>query len=842
MIVMKIYKVILVLLITVLTLPSMAQDRRTKTGNKYFYKFNYERSIDYYETVKNKPIEVLRNLAYAYTMTDRIDKALETYEQIVQMDKKTFDDYWNYFLLLQSNQQYDKAIALLPQLTALNPNDIRVQKYNEAGDYIKELPDNSERFVLKNLKMNSDHQEFYSTILDDKVIYTTSRNRTDALRRTWVGNHKGYLNLYISDIPENKEFKKGKYFKTTNRKYHDGPVTFNQAGDFMVFTRNNYGGKSSDGTRNLQLFSSRLVNGSWTDPIAFPYNNAEYSVGHATLTPDGRYMFFVSDMPGGVGGTDLYMIERTKEGNWGTLINLRELNTEGDEMFPVYHPDHILYFSSNGYPGLGGLDVYETYVSGDAYNNFSTPINLGKPINSNFDDFALILDKESKFGYLTSNREGGKGDDDIYLVNVLQDKYFRKIIRGVTMTPDSVIVPHAEVYVTLHGKKIAQKPSDEQGRYEFVVSQLDLFDLKGTKPEYTDGVNQANTDVPEEIVYADLILTPDIGFGVKLIVKNKLTDEIIPSATIHIKDNVTFEEDRVNTGEPGFHLIELPDKKLNDNISYYLQASHPDYVSANENYYQKLLKPGIYEHIIYLAPLKQTLLIGDDLAKKFNINPIYFDLDKSDIRPDAAIELDKIVDIMNAYPDIVIELGSHTDCRASFAYNIALSDRRAKASAKYIKERITNPSRIYGKGYGETQLVNDCECEGNYTAICLEEEHQMNRRTEFKVVAIGKQKIKVTGGTPPKYITPHEKIPKGKSFNETGTVYRVQIFNSAALFELTPENFHGFDNIAYFFRNNRYVYTIGASSDRSEIEQLRDQLKQYYPEATIVRFVNGVRK
>lgn len=773
---MKIHTIITALIILVLlSLSTSAQEHKMKMGNTYFDQFNYEMAIKYYKPIKDKSIDVLRNLAHSYFMTGDLVNAKQAYEQIYTLPQKTFQDGWNYFLVLQQLGEYDKAAALLPELAKLNPNDLRVNYQQKAGTYYKDLITATPAYEVKNLNMNSSHQEFYTAILGDQVVYASTRNPLKIFKRVWVGNQKGYLNLFVSKIPDDKDFKKGKPFsKKMNKKYHDGPVAFDASGTLMVITRNNYSGKSSDGTRKLQLFVSEYKNDEWSTPVAFPYNSAEYSVGHASLTPDGKFMFFVSDMPGGVGGTDLYLVERKTDGSWGQIKNLIELNTEGNEMFPIFHPDSILFFSSNGHPGLGGLDVFGVAVTGDRYNTFGLPENMGTPINSTSDDFALTLDKNQKFGYLTSNRAEGQGDDDIYAVNVVKPKVF-------------------------------EKPTHQPA--------------------------------PEEIVPVQPAL-----FALKFIVKDKLTDKVIPYPTIHQKDNITFEEDQNQTDSLGSYLQELPKAKLNDNVSYYLTTSHPDYVTNTQNYYQKLLKPGVYEHVIYMEPLKQTLLLGEDLAKRFNINPIYFDLDKSDIRPDAAIELDKIVQIMNTYPDIVIELGSHTDCRAPYAYNMALSERRAKASAEYVRQRIINPKRIYGKGYGETRLVNYCECEGDYTAICTEEQHQMNRRTEFRVVAIGDQKVKITAHETPKTNAGLPLIPKGKSFDETGTVYRVQILQSAKLFELIPANFNGYDEVAYYFLNNRYQYTIGKSTNKEDMVKLQKELMKFYPDAFIIKFINGVRQ
>jgi outer membrane protein OmpA-like peptidoglycan-associated protein len=728
---MKAKTVITTILIVMLLVPVMSQTRKIRTGNRYYSKYNYSQAVKYYSSVKEKSLEVDRKLAHSYVMMHEFDKAEVVYGRIINYSNINFNDKWSYYKVLQQLGQYDKAYGMLNSMFDKNHSDSRVRSHIIAERYYNDLLQGKPSFEIRNLKMNSYHQDFAPAFYKDRVVFTSTRLKAAFSRRIWAGNQMPYLNLFISDVDENNEIGRGKSFDCRlNRKFHDGPVSFDASGNLMAITRNNYQGRSSDGTRNLQLFISEYVDGGWTTPVAFPYNNAEYSIGQASLTPDGRNMYFVSDMPGGVGGTDLYRIERRSDGSWGQPENLKNLNTEGNEMFPVYHPDGLLFFSSNGHPGLGGLDMFVSVVTGE---NYGKPKNLGIPINSSGDDFALVLDKDQKFGYLSSSREGGKGSDDIYAVNVLTPIKFKKI-KGVTKDTEDQIVANAEVSLILDDKVVGRMNSDEQGRFEFAADQETMYSLTATKEDYHDGFNTANTNTPEDVVNADLILKKETQFTLKIIVLDGYLNAPIPEASLTLLNNNTKEQSVYYTNANGFYKLELSDNKLNDIISFNVKAEKNGYLTSAKTFTQLLYKETEYILIIQLDPLLKELKVGDDLGKKFKINPIYFDFDKYDIRPDAAVELDKIVQIMNEYPTMVIELTSHTDCRGSFTYNTILSDNRAQSSVDYVRQRITNPERIFGKGMGESKLVNDCACEGFKTCDCSEEQHQMNRRTEFIVI------------------------------------------------------------------------------------------------------------
>jgi len=337
----------------------------------------------------------------------------------------------------------------------------------------------------------------------------------------------------------------------------------------------------------------------------------------------------------------------------------KNINTEGNEMFPFVHDDGLLFFASNGLPGLGGLDIFVAKLTDS--KTAGTPMNLGAPVNSSYDDFALILDKDQKNGYFSSNRLEGRCDDDIYC---------------------------------------------------FEMNKPISFDTQNNQTQ--------NSNVNNQVVKAPT-------FSLYCLVTNKETKSPIEGATITLKDNFTGKSETFITTTSGDFTKKLDFYKLNDKVNFDVKIEKNGFLTKTANYSKTLAVPGQYNIHEEIDMNLLKIEVGSNLGALLNINPIYFDYDKSLITPKASIELDKIEKVLNDNPTMEIELGSHTDSRGSAEYNIKLSDRRAKASAEYIKNRITNPDRIYGKGYGATQLLNKC-------VKCTEDEHQMNRRTEFKIV------------------------------------------------------------------------------------------------------------
>ncbi len=735
-------KTALTIALIALTASTTIAQKSTKEikADKHFAQYSYYEAIAQYERVDGLTTNGTRNLAEAYHYIGNIEKAEETYAQVVTATDSESQDLLNYAELLRKTGRYDEADQWMIKFNKALANDSRGAAYATNPGMHKKLMKDEGRFTIKNLDINSAQEDFGTAFYKNKVVFASSREGTKSVRRKWNWNKLPFLDLYVSDKDANNELLDPiQLDKGINAKYHEGPAAFNSDGTTMIFTRNNYVGRSSDGIIKLQLFESTFNDGNWSEAKALPYNSAEHSVGHATLTADGNTMYFASDMEGGKGGVDLYMATRNSDGTWGTAVNIESINTEGNEMFPYIYEDDILFFSSTGLVGLGGLDVFVCKIKN---GKASKPKNVGVPVNGERDDFAFTLDATGKAGYFSSNRPGGKGDDDIYVFNMLKPFTFGKLIKGVAKDKQGNILANVTVQLLDdQGTTMGTITTSADGAYEFTAEPDKEFKLSGTKEEYFDGTNTASTKTDEDVVMVDVVLEKDPGLSLYAIVTDKKTGQPLEGVMMTIVDNMTGKEEKFTTTAAGDYRRALADKKLQDRGSYNFMLSKEGYFTKTITYNALFDREGQYD-VHSMLDLGMDIEVKD-LSEMVKINPINFDLNKYNIRPDAAVELDKIVEVMNKYPKMTVELGAHTDCRGSKKYNARLSDKRAKSSANYIKKSITNPERIYGKGYGESRLLNHCACEGRVKSDCDEETHAINRRTEFKVISTGDDRLKV---------------------------------------------------------------------------------------------------
>ena len=745
---MKKKLIVSITIMFVFSLFSFGQPAKIKKGEKLYDFYSYTESIEKYEQISDKTIDIKRQLADSYFRINDYENSEKYYADIVNSDDRTAEDIYNYAYILSINEKYTESSKWMKKYNSLNPSDKRGVLFIENEGFFRDLQKDNGTFIIKNLVMNTQNEDFGVAYYKNQVVFCSTRSHIKPIKRKWNWNNLPFLDLYIASIDSSSSELTGIQFfrKKLNKKYHEGPVAFNESGDYMVLTRNNYKNRSSDGISKLQMFYSVFDGKKWDKPIPMPFNDKEYSVGHATLSADGQTMYFASDMPGGIGGVDIYKSIRNGD-TWGTPVNLgREINTEGNEMFPFLHSGGYLFFSSDGWLGLGGLDVFAVKIDGD---NIGKIKNLGAPISSNTDDFAFILDYEMKSGFFSSNREEGKGDDDIYKFTLTKAIFSGKLIQGVaTDTEDNIL---SEVEVNLYdenGNIVATVVTTETGEYEFTAEQNKIYKLDGKKVEYSDGKNSADTHSDDYIIIADLVLEAIPEISLYCLINDAETNEALDSVSITLINNHTKTEEKILTPTTGDFLRNLEGLKLNDSISYTLKLNRNGYFSKKFTYSELLDHEGQYDIINNMEKMK----VGLDLKDLIDMNPIYFDLGKHDIRPDAAIELDKIVEVMNKYPTMEIELGAHTDSRGSDASNRALSQRRATSSAEYIKQRITNPNRITGKGYGETKKLTVTQethdkydflpvgqiLDNNFIYSLTKEQqeiaHQLNRRTEFVII------------------------------------------------------------------------------------------------------------
>lgn len=744
-------KTILLAIICCVSLSVCGQSGKLKKADSYFNRLSYAYAAQLYEELIGSEVDspaLKSKLAYSYLKMDNYTKSVEYYGKMIESSEAKPEDYYHYAYVLKQSGNYAESDKWMNKYSNAAQADLRGQLFLGNTGYKSKIEKTAPFFSLTNLDLNTGVADFggYYNPSQNQMYFITARKKRVFVKKEWSWNANRFLDLYSTTVSTDNKLGSPKRVSKVNTKFHEGPLAFSPDGKTVYFTRNNIssGKKRRDGQKiqNLKLYIAQVdENGKWTEEKEFPYNSKDYSVGHPVLTSDGKTMYFVSDKPGGMGGADIYKAAVLENGTFGEMINLgNKINTEGQEMFPFIDAEERLFFSTDGHPGLGGLDVFVAFLENGKVGKIHS---LGIPVNSQFDDFAFNLSKDLKTGFVSSNREGGKGGDDIYAVQLIRPITFGVTIKGTAKDKKGEIVPNAKIDLKDDkGNVIGTVTADENGAYSFEAEYEKNYALAGSKTDYFDGKNTANTFTNEQVVIADVILEKDPGLSLYALITDKKTGKPLENVSVYLVDNMTNKSKKITTPASGDFREALFGKKLNDRGSYNLVLQKEGYFSKTVTYNTLFDKPGQYDiHAILDLGLDPEV---KDLSEMVQINPINFDLNKYVIRPDAAKELDKIVDVMNKYPNMVVELGSHTDCRASKAYNMKLSDNRAKASAEYIKKKITNPSRIYGKGYGESRLLNNCACEGPVKSDCPEEEHEKNRRTEFKVISTGDDKLKVS--------------------------------------------------------------------------------------------------
>ena len=630
-----------------------------KRADAAFELFNYATAIKLYEKAHKKvpSLHTTARLAAGYSLIQDYKQAEHWYSQLVAMEGAAPEATLNYAQALRQNGKYEQAKAQFIAYGNKQGNNSNAAQQQlwilscDSATYWMKHPKTATIANQKNL--NSERSDWGTGMYNNSIVFASDRsliaknkqkvkrpflrfsgsespNRT---RYDWTGN--GYLGLYAGNSTDSAIT----FPLNVGTEYHVGPASFTANGKQAYFTltripkKMTYAtvGKNKIATINTEIyFSDKAADGTWSAPIPFKYNDvAQYSTGDPLISKDGKRLYFVSNMPAGQGGTDIYYVEKTTDQQWGNPINLRDVNTTGNERTPSIDDKGNFYFASDGRIGMGGLDIFSAKINGDKVTNVQ---NMGYPTNSPQDDFAFTATGKLT-GFLSSNRTGGLGSDDIY-----------------SFTEKEVIIV---------------KPA---------------YSLEGR-------------------------------------VLNKETNKVIKGANLQLSIGATTV--RAVSGDNGEFEF-----KLAEQSSYSLSAEKVGYIRSSMASVSTvgLTKSAVLTRDLYLS----EIIIG----KAIRIDNIFYDFDKFNIRPDAALELDKLVTTLNENPTIWIELGSHTDSRGNDAYNQKLSQNRANAAVAYIVGKGIAKERITAKGYGETVLVNGCK----NGIKCTDDEHQLNRRTEFKIV------------------------------------------------------------------------------------------------------------
>jgi outer membrane protein OmpA-like peptidoglycan-associated protein/tetratricopeptide (TPR) repeat protein len=410
-----------ILIFAGISMNAIGQEKSSKElkGDKYYFNYSFDKSIDLYNRANQLTPEGQRNLAVSYSNIDKTVESEEAYLKLINTGKEIVpEDYYSYSMILKSNGKYAESQKWMDRFIELKPNDLRVKDYLSHKASLPELKKDFGKYKITNLNINSEALDFGTSYYKDQIVFASTRSTPRMIVRKYNWTGKPFWDIYVSDVDGGQLKSPVIFDKSMNDKLHDGPVSFNHDGTQIAYTKNNYDHKRKDEVIELQIWLSSFKDDQWTDPEPFVLNNVKYSVGQPFLTSDGMTMYFTSDMPGGFGGTDIYRITRNAAGVWGKAENLgNQINTEGDEMFPfLEQKSNTFFFSSNGRFGLGGLDMFTSVMN---ETGFGPATNMGSPLNTQYDDFALIINDKMNKGYFSSSRPGGKGGDDIYAFDVL---------------------------------------------------------------------------------------------------------------------------------------------------------------------------------------------------------------------------------------------------------------------------------------------------------------------------------------------------------------------------------------------------------------------------------------
>ena len=688
-----------------------------KRAERKYGQLAYAGAIKAYEKhLKTNPTDAaaIARLADCYRRINDFKNAEIWFSRAVKSRKADPINYFYYGQALMNNQKWEQAVPWFEKYQEAKPDDPVGNAMLESCRNYRSFMEDSTLYNVVTTNINTAEADFSPNIWNGKVIFASARDR-DRLLFGWTA--RPFLQLFAADYYGKPELGEPEKMKgRVNSKLHEAHVTFSPDGETMFFSRNNIIkgkiGKSSEGIIRLKTYRSDLKKGKWKEVEGIPFNDDEYSVGHPALTPDGKMMYFASDMPGGEGGTDLYVVTLDIENhNWGKPMNLGpEVNTPGNEMFPWVAADGTLYYSSNGKKGLGGLDLFR------ALNlNTSEPqiINMGYPINSARDDFALVLDPKRGMGFFSSNRANGKGDDDIY--SFVQKQRVKGVVVDAA-TGERLENAKVEVYDARSLTGTSRTNFDGEFKQGLDVNQE--FYAVASKEGYAEGKKRFSSkgvNINDEIV-VEIPLTKSKDCPQPMVFEGTLRDDDgkpLPKRKVKVIE----VEKVIETDENGLIVTELDPTKTYE------------FVYDGPELKEPLVKPIDTKDLIPLDTARAELVLDSpDPGDVFYI--IYYDFDMYNIRNrDARPELDRVVRFMEANPDVTIQLGSHTDCRGTDQYNVTLSKNRAIEAYEYITTHGVSKNRLTYKWFGEHELSNKC-ADG---VDCDEDMHQRNRRTEFMI-------------------------------------------------------------------------------------------------------------
>lgn len=705
-------------------------EAHTRIADRYYQRMAYASAIEEYRLAAGMGAlneHVTKRLADCYMKLGDTQNGEIWYAQVVKFLNREPMDLFTYAQALKGNGKYAEAEEWMDRYLALAQPEGQPQKSN-ISDFAKKFTYDADRFSVRPVSINSPWTDMAATWSGaDQVVFASARDFTVGIQRRSAWNNEPFLDLYVADRQPGGDLINARRLKgDVDSRMHEGPAV-RDAGGTLWFTRTNTE-RSKNGVHRLSILRAQQRGDEWKVVGPFLYNNPECSVGHPAISADGRTLYFVSDMPGGYGGTDIYVCKDVG-GQWGEPENLGPgVNTAQNEVFPFMAADGTLYFSSNGQPGLGGLDVFAAQRGSDG--SFAMAVNVGAPVNGPKDDFAFVIDAAGKTGYFTSDRPGGKGGDDIYSFEMHHPLEQRFLCTGVVID-DEYATPVMDVAVDLldtAGRVVESTVTDGNGKYAFAVEKDREYSVRVRKAGRFDAEQHLSTENIEQqqIVARDIHLVPDAGIWLKGVVRYKDHIGFVSEVKVSVVNMSSFYSEARTTGEGGDLFF-----RLQPNEQYEVLLEKPGFYSlsvpvSTANFKQGVIDLGQSEDL-RLEPI----VIGRPVALKY----IKWEGTSDKLDPIARTELDGLADRLQVNPLLVAEIGVHSDARGDLSAAQKLTQKRADAVVAYLKSKGIPKDRLTAKGYGAERPLNQC----GPGVTCSEAEHAENRRVEYTITGNGAQ-------------------------------------------------------------------------------------------------------
>ena len=605
-----------------------AQNQYTKTADKLFNRYEYvDAAKEYLKLAEGSKADsyVYQQLAESYYNVFNTKEAVKWYAKVLEQ-KQDAQTYYKYAQMLKAEGNFKEADKQMQQFAQLAPNDQRAITFKNNPNYLPELKGQAKLYDIAKSDVSSDKTDFGAVLTNDNNVYFASARNTS--KRNSNFSEEPYLDIYRATYNANGTISDAVAVENLNTKWHDGPVSITSDGSTMYYGSESFNEKefTKDKAKNakygkIYLYKATKEGDNWSNVKPLPFNNKGYDVRNPSISKDGKTLYFSSNMPGGLGGEDIWKVAVNGD-EYGTPENLgAKVNTEANESFPYITDANVLFFSSNGKQGFGGLDVFKMDL-----NKGTEAMNVGEPVNTSKDDFAFTYNTTKKVGFFSSNRDG---NDDIFKADPICNVQVLVIVKD---SKTGKVIEGASVFVT-----------DENQKNLATIST----DVNGT------GLIKL-TCLPTFVSYAS---------------------------------KLGYENSSINK-------FEFEENELGLDVNFELT----------------------------LNPIMPVIT-----EKEVILQPIYFEFNRSNITAEGAAELDKLVVVMNEYPNMIIFAKSHTDSRGSDKYNMSLSDRRAKSTVQYLISKGIAKERISGQGFGESEPKVACK-------PCNEEQHAQNRRSEFLIV------------------------------------------------------------------------------------------------------------